>query len=498
MMKRKVIAIVAALIVLTGTVSVFVVRNMQAAAKNSKEEILTTSVMKQDVQKTLAATGTIISAEESGQFATVSGSYPVEEVYVKVGDVVKKGDPLYKLDMTSMRETLSYQKQALDIQTKQNQLSEVQAKKAFNDSLAAGAIQVNEATRNAEQAKQDRAAADRAKSAANEQLASARNAESAARSAIENAKKSGDENTDIKSLEDAYNSAVSARLAAEQQVSAANDSINSAARQLDAANNNIANTQSSAANNSYSQAIALQSNALSAQASTLSSKQEIAKSNEELSKAVVYASQDGTVTNVNVVKGQTYSGTDAIVINNVNSLKATTDIDEAQIPQIALGQKVEIKTDATGDEVLTGVVTFVSPTATKNSAKSADADSATASVSKSRATYRVDVTIDGTNENLRLGMTAKMTFVTAEAKNALVVPTSDIKLDENGDKYVVVQAPDGTTKNVTVEAGVADDFFTEIKGDSLKEGDVILESELDGSADAVIDEMGADGGIYFE
>ena len=123
MMKRKVIAIIVAVIVLAGTVSVFAVRNMQAAAKNTEEEILTTSVMKQDVQKTLAATGTIISAEESGQFATVSGSYPVEEVYVKVGDVVKKGDPVYKLDMTSMRETLSYQKQALDIQTKQNQLS---------------------------------------------------------------------------------------------------------------------------------------------------------------------------------------------------------------------------------------------------------------------------------------------------------------------------------------------------------------------------------------
>lgn len=497
-MKSKVIAVVAAAIVITGTVGAFVVRNMQTSEKENEEEILTTTVMRQDVQKTLAATGTIISAEESGQFATVSGSYPVEEVYVKVGDVVKKGDKLYKLDMTSLQETLSYQKQALDIQNKQNALSEAQAKKDLDASLAAGTIQMNEAGRNAEAAKQEKAAAERAQSVANDQLNSAKNAESAAKEALDQARNSGDENVDIKSLEEAYNSAVSARIAAEQQVASASDAVNSAARQQAAADENVANAQATAASNSNTQSTALQSGALSAEAGALSSKQEIAKSKEELSKAVVYASQDGTVTNVNVVKGQTYTGTDAIVINNVDNLKATADIDEAQIPQVKVGQKVEIKTDATGDEILTGVVTFVSPTATKNSTKSTEGDSATASVSKSRATYRVDVAIDGTNENLRLGMTAKMTFVTEEAKNVLVVPTSDIKIDENGGKYVVLQQADGTTKNVTIEAGVNDDFFTEIKGNSLKEGDVILESELDGSADAVIDQLGADGGIYFE
>ena len=497
-MKLKVIAVVVAAIVITGTVGAFIVRNRQASVNENDEEILTTTVMKQDVQKTLAATGTIISAEESSQFATASGSYPVEEVYVKVGDVVKKGDQLYKLDMTSLQETLSYQKQALDIQNKQSALSAAQAKKDFDASLAAGTIQMNEASRNAEAAKQERVAAERAKSVANDQLNSARNEENAAKAALDNARNSGNENVDIKPLEEAYNSAVSARVAAEQQVAAASDSINSAARQQAAADENLANTQATVANNSNTQTTALQSGALSAEAGILSAKQEIAKTKEELSKAVVYANQDGVVTNVNVVKGQTYTGTDAIVINNVNSLKATADIDEAQIPQVKVGQKVEIKTDATGDEILTGVVTFVSPTATKNSTKTAEGDSATASVSKSRATYRVDVVIDGTNENLRLGMTAKMTFVTAEAKNVLVVPTSDIKTNENGDKYVILQQADGTTKNVTIEAGVNDDFFTEIKGNSLKEGDVILESELDGSADAVIDEMGADGGIYFE
>ena len=534
--KKIVAAMVAAALIISAIVGVTGVKNVMAKNDEEANNIATVSVVKQDVQKTLSATGTIISAEESGQFATVSGSYPVEEVYVKVGDVVKKGDPLYKLDMSTMEETLSFQQQALDLQNQQNAISQQNADKALQDAKDAGAVQVNDANRSLAQAKQDKAAADRQQSNSNSQLDSARNAESDAKRAYDNANSNvssiqskvndiqkqidaADENANVdelkKSLDaakadlnsamsdrdgkkSAYDSAVSNRQSAEQTLQSAKDSAATAARSLDSASASAANTQNTANNNIISQYQAARTNELSSKANTLSSQQEIAKSKEELSKAVVRASQDGTVTNVNIVKGQTYSGTDAVVIDNVTSLKATADIDEAQIPQIAVGQKVQIKTDATGDEILEGTVSFVSPTATKNSTKTTEGESSTASVSKSRATYRVDVTLDTLNENLRLGMTAKMTFITADAKNALVVPTTDLQTDADGNKYVVVQNANGSTKNVTVTPGISDDFYTEIKDGKLKEGDVIVEAGLDGSADAVLDEMGADGGIYFE
>ncbi|MBE5918771.1 MAG: HlyD family efflux transporter periplasmic adaptor subunit [Pseudobutyrivibrio ruminis] len=534
--KKIIAAMVAAALLISAFAGVTGVRHVMAKAKESENTIATVSVVKQDVQKTLSATGTIISAEESGQFATVTGSYPVEEVYVKVGDEVKAGDPLYKLDMSTMEETLSFQQQALDLQNQQNAISQQNADKALQDAKDAGAVQVNDANRSLAQAKQDKAAADRQQSNSNSQLDSARNAESDAKRAYDNANSnvssiqkkvndiqkqidSADENTNVdelkKSLDaakadlnsamsdrdgkkSAYDSAVSNRQSAEQTLQSAKDSAATAARSLDSASASAANTQNTANNNIINQYQTAKSNELSSKANTLSSQQEIAKSKEELSKAVVRASQDGTVTNVNIVKGQTYSGTDAVVIDNVTSLKATADIDEAQIPQIAMGQKVQIKTDATGDEILEGTVSFVSPTATKNSTKTTEGESSTASVSKSRATYRVDVTLDTLNENLRLGMTAKMTFITADAKNALVVPTTDLQTDADGNKYVVVQNANGSTKNVTVTPGISDDFYTEIKDGKLKEGDVIVEAGLDGSADAVLDEMGADGGIYFE
>ena len=560
--KKVVAAMVAAALIISTIAGVSGVKYMMAQAKETEEEPITVTVIKQDVEKTLAATGTIISAEESGQFATVSGSYPVEEVYVKVGDEVKKGDPLYKLDMTSMEETLSYQQQALDLQNQQNAITQENANKAVEDAKNSGAVQVNDAGRALDQAKQDKATADRNQSTVNSQLESSKKAEDEAKTAYDNAcsevsslqskvdrlqkevdtastqtsssskdddKDSKDESSssstsgttdqDLKnkkadlekaktdlsnaianrdSKKSAYESAVSARQSAEQSLQTAKDSVSSANRAVDSANSSASNAQNSANSNIASQYSAAKSSELAAKSSTLSAKQEIAKSQEELSKAVVYASQDGTVTNVNIVKGQTYSGTDAVVIDNVTSLKATADIDEGQIPQIVVGQKVEIKTDATGDEILEGTVTFVSPTATKNSTKSTEGTSSTESVSKSRATYRVDVTLDNTNENLRLGMTAKMTFITANAKNVLVVPSSDLQTNADGNKYVVVQQADGTTEDVVVTTGISDDFYTEIKDGSLKEGDVIVEAGLDGSADAVLDDMGSDGGIYFE
>ena len=462
--KKVIAAMVSAALLISAIAGVSGVRYMKARAEETEEYIPTVQVFRQDVQKTMSATGTIISAEESGQFATVSGSYPVQEVYVKVGDEVKKGDPLYKLDMTTMEETLSYQQQALNIQNQQNAISQDNANRALQDAQNAGAVQITDSTRSLDAAKLE------------------------LNSAI----------TDRDGKKSAYDVAVSNRQSAEQTLQSAKDSAATAARSLDSASASAANTQNTANNNIISQYQAARTNELSSKANTLSAEQEIAKSKEELSKAVVRASQDGTVTNVNIVKGQTYSGTDAVVIDNVTSLKATADIDEAQIPQIAVGQKVQIKTDATGDEILEGTVTFVSPTATKNSTKTTDGESSTASVSKSRATYRVDVTLDTLDENLRLGMTAKMTFITADAKDALVVPTTDLQTDADGNKYVVVQKADGSTKNVTVTVGISDDFYTEIKDGKLKEGDVIVEAGLDGSADAVLDEMGADGGIYFE
>ncbi len=547
-LNRRIVAVVIVTSILLSGAGGAVAFKYVKAGSDGDSGILTTTVTTTSIEKTLSATGTLISSEESGQFATTTSSYPVEEVYVKVGDIVKKGDALYKLDMSSMEETLAYQQEALSIQNQQNQISSDNAAKAVEDAKQTGAIQVNEANRAVEEAKQTQTAAsrtqsekntelDRAKSAeseaksaldsANAAVTSAENAVNTAQSALDAAKKgtTDDEGNTVvdqtavdkatKDLETAqanlvsakadrdtkktaYSTAVSERESAEQAVQSAADSLASANRSLASSQASAENTQNSANNTIISDVQTQKSTELSNKASTLSAEQEIAKSKEELSKAVVYATQDGTVTNVNVVAGQTYSGTEAVIIDNVTNLKASTDIDEANIAKIKEGMVVRIKTDSTGDEVLTGTVTFVSPTATKNSSKTSDdSTSSTASVSKSRATYRVDVTLDCDNEDLRLGMTAKMTFVLDSKENILAVPTSDIQTNDDGNNYVVVQKTDGSTTNVVVTTGLSDDYYTEVSGD-IKDGDIIVESSDSGDVDSTLESMGSDGGIYIE
>lgn len=510
---KKMAAVMAiSLIIIIGIAGILGIKNVMAKTTD-EVELLTIQAIKQDVQKTLSATGTIISAEESTEFATTSGSYPIEEVYVKVGDVVKKGDPLYKLDMTSMKETLNYQQQALSIQNQQNELAAQTAEAALKNAQSTGAVSVIDANRSLAEAQQNQTVANRNRKSADDALVDARRAEdnaerefNAAKSALSKVQSNPDSTQEEKDSAEAkvnsansnYESAIATRKSAETALATAKDAVESANRSLEGASQAAGKAKTDANANIINQAQTMKSGELSAKASTISNQQEIAKSKKELGKAIVYASQDGTVTNVNIKVGQTYGGTDAVVIDNVTNLKATADIDEAQIPNVEVGQKVQIKTDATGDEILNGTVSFVSPTATKNSNKTTDSDSTTASVSKSRATYRVDVTIDGTNERLRLGMTAKMTFVIANAKNALVVPSTDIQTDVDGSKYVVVKKADGTTENVKVTTGISDDFYTEIKDGKLSEGAEIVENSAEGGVDATLDSMGADGGIYFE
>ena len=61
------------------------------------------------------------------------------------------------------------------------------------------------------------------------------------------------------------------------------------------------------------------------------------------------------MTAVNVEVGDTYNGNVIAVIDNVDSFDIT-EIDEYDINRIAVGQEVIIKTNATGDEELSGVV----------------------------------------------------------------------------------------------------------------------------------------------
>lgn len=210
---------------------------------------------------------------------------------------------------------------------------------------------------------------------------------------------------------------------------------------------------------------AIASQELQHQSDTLTNEAEIAKLKEKLENGQVIATMDGTVTAVNVVAGQTYTGTDGVVLDNLSKMKVSADIDEAHIADLQVGTKVRVKTDSTGDTELTGSVTFTSPTPTKETSNTTSSGSSTTSTSssnsqntKTRATYKVEVTLDEPNDRLRIGMTATIDFIVASAEDVIAVPTSCLIDDGNGNYFlnVISTTGDAAESNSNYESDASD------------------------------------------
>ena len=134
-------------------------------------------------------------------------------------------------------------------------------------------------------------------------------------------------------------------------------------------------------------------------------------------------------------------------------------------------QEVTIKTETTGDDDMTGKITFVSPVpgvaATTNTDNSAQSTNATASND-----YPIEITIDNPSDRLRIGMTAKVTIIESQVKDALTLPDNAVQTDTDGNYYVEVVTDEeaGTTQQINVTYGLKTDYYVQVEGEGLSEG----------------------------
>jgi multidrug resistance efflux pump len=234
--------------------------------------------------------------------------------------------------------------------------------------------------------------------------------------------------------------------------------------------------------------------------------EELKKSQQKLENGTVYAAADGTITGVNIKAGQPYTGNNPVEINNLKHLKVTANIEEGHISDLYVGMPVRIKTDATKDREIEGIVSYTSltPISSKTDADPSQVQD-TGTNTSSKAKYRVDIDLAGDSSRLRIGMNAKIDFVIASEKNCLAVPTSCITTDPDGSSYVIVSGSgdigsdassmaEGPAESgaeamiggqIPVEIGISDDYYTQIVSGDLKEGDLV---------EVVSDQEGMDGG----
>lgn len=190
----------------------------------------------------------------------------------------------------------------------------------------------------------------------------------------------------------------------------------------------------------------------------------------------IVSSVDGVVISREVEVGQTVAAsfntpTLFNVAEDLTKMQIEASVVEADIAKIRDGQKVEFSVDSFPDEVFEGVVTQVrnNPITTSNV-----------------VTYEVIISIDNQALKLKPGMTANVEIITAEKKDVLLAPNKALRFyvtDENGeikryqDKGIWILRK-GKPTRINVITGIADDDFTEVFSEQLKDGDeVILEDK---------------------
>lgn len=184
---------------------------------------------------------------------------------------------------------------------------------------------------------------------------------------------------------------------------------------------------------------------------------------------------DGTVVSRNVDVGQTVAAsfqtpTLFTIAQDLTKMQIDTNVDEADIGKVKVGQGVEFTVDAYPDIIFKGRVgqVRIAPITVQNV-----------------VTYDVVITVDNPNFKLKPGMTANVSIIVAEKKDTLKIPNAALRFrpperaktrqPQKGSGVWIVE--NGNPKRVSITTGISDGNYTEIVAGELREGqEVIVES----------------------
>ena len=147
------------------------------------------------------------------------------------------------------------------------------------------------------------------------------------------------------------------------------------------------------------------------------------EANERLSKTIFRAEHAGTVTRLNVEQGETVivgtmnnAGSLVLTISELSRVEAVLEVDETDIPYIAVGDSTILELDAFPNRLFSGVVTEIGNSAIRPPSSSAGSGQAAA------IDFEVVITMDDPPGGIRPDLSATADIITATRKNALSVP----------------------------------------------------------------------------
>lgn len=475
--RHKKMGIAFVLIVAVGVVIVQVVSAMGSKAAMPADLLQqTAAVERRDLMNTLSATGTVESQEQKEISSTLQ-NYEVKTVNVAVGDQVQEGDVLLEFDSTDLEESLQQARDELAVAQAQNSLSLKSAQRDLESTKTNVEYQTQSDDQKVENAKQNLNAAQTKAANAAAQHQAAIDDKNAKKTALDEAVAAQAAQDQIDTLTKAYEEAAAAEKSAGEASESADNAVTTAQSNYDSAVTDRAKSYESNVSSVEKQEDSVTNQQLNNSTSLTKQEDSVKTYEEDLEKCTVTAPRAGTVTEVNVEDGDIYSGGTLVKIEDCEGYVVTANIDEYDISKISQGMKVYIKTDATGEEELEGEVTHVSPVPVSSSSGTGSGTSGTNSgmTTSTDASYEIKVSILTPAEELRIGMTAKLSIVLESVENVLAVPYDAVQQNANGESVIYVLdgsagAQDSSAGTQDSSAGAQDSQAPSDGGEGRKEG----------------------------
>ncbi len=182
---------------------------------------------------------------------------------------------------------------------------------------------------------------------------------------------------------------------------------------------------------------------------------------DQLRKTKIVSPIDGLVTSLDIKVGETaiasstnIPGSSLMTIANPASIYTEVLVDEADVANIEIGQRVEIVAIAYPDQPMLGEVRYIA-----NTAKVAPGRQGLS------FTVKIDI-IDAGDVVLRPGMSCRAEIFTRQDRQVSAVPIQAILFEEDRAQqksdYFVFVNDDGIARKTRVEVGISDDEFQEL------------------------------------
>ena len=160
--------------------------------------------------------------------------------------------------------------------------------------------------------------------------------------------------------------------------------------------------------------------------------------------------------------GNKATSSNYVEVSYLDKLTIDLSINENEISNVEVGQEVEISLTADETKTFTGKITKINSVGT---------------YSNSGTTFSATVEFEN-DGSVKLGMSVSCTIIIKEEKDVISVPIEAVSSNSEGKKYVVKVNSNGTTEEVIVETGIANEKYVQITSGLTTDDTIQIEIEV--------------------